>query len=132
MTEPAPTPAAPAGPLSEAEDKQWASFAHFGNILSFVAPLIIWLIFKDRGSKTNVEGKEALNWGINVAGLLVANSILGLIFGFIPVVGLIWVFIGPLIWIAVVVLNVIFSIMGGIKVNGGGSYRYPVNIRWIK
>ena len=132
MTEPAPTPAAPAGPLSEAEDKQWASFAHFGNILSFVAPLLIWLIFKDRGAKSNVEGKEALNWGINVAGLLVANSILGLIFGFIPVVGLIWVFLGPLIWIAVVVLNVIFSIMGGIKVNGGGSYRYPVNIRWIK
>lgn len=128
----APQPAAPAAPLSEAEDKQWASFAHFGNILSFVAPLIIWLIFKDRGAKTNVEGKEALNWGINVAGLLVANSILGLIFGFIPVVGLIWVFLGPLIWIAVVVLNVIFSIMGGIKVNGGGSYRYPVNIRWIK
>jgi uncharacterized protein len=132
MTEPAPQPAAPAAPLSEAEDKQWASFAHFGNILSFVAPLIIWLIFKDRGAKSNVEGKEALNWGINVAGLLVANSILGLIFGFIPVVGLIWVFLGPLIWIAIVVLNVIFSIMGGIKVNGGGSYRYPVNIRWIK
>jgi uncharacterized protein len=132
MTEPAPPPAAPAAPLSEAEDKQWASFAHFGNILSFVAPLIIWLIFKDRGAKTNVEGKEALNWGINVAGLLVANSILGLILGFIPVVGLIWVFLGPLIWIAIVVLNVIFSIMGGIKVNGGGSYRYPVNIRWIK
>ena len=131
MTTPAPQPAA-AGPLSEAEDKQWASFAHFGNILFLLPPLIIWLIFKDRGAKSNVEGKEALNWGINVAGLLVANSILGLIFGFIPVVGLIWVFLGPLIWIAVVVLNVIFSIMGGIKVNGGGSYRYPVNIRWIK
>ncbi len=132
MTTPPPAAPAAAAPLSEAEDKQWASFAHFGNILSFVAPLIIWLIFKDRGAKSNVEGKEALNWGINVAGLLVANSILGLIFGFIPVVGLIWVFLGPLIWIAVVVLNVIFSIMGGIKVNGGGSYRYPVNIRWIK
>ena len=98
MTEPAPQPAAPAAPLSEAEDKQWASFAHFGNILSFVAPLIIWLIFKDRGAKTNVEGKEALNWAINVAGLLVANSILGVILGFIPVVGLIWVFLGLLIW----------------------------------
>jgi uncharacterized Tic20 family protein len=130
MTE--PQPAAPAAPLSEAEDKQWASFAHFGNILSFVAPLIIWLIFKDRGTKSNVEGKEALNWGINVAGLLVANVILSVIFGFIPVIGLIWVFLSPLIWIAIVVLNVIFSIMGGIKVNGGGSYRYPVNIRWIK
>jgi uncharacterized Tic20 family protein len=132
MTTPPPAAPAAAAPLSEAEDKQWASFAHFGNILSFVAPLIIWLIFKDRGAKSNVEGKEALNWGINVAGLLVANVILGVIFGFIPVIGLIWVFISPLIWIAVVVLNVIFSIMGGIKVNGGGSYRYPVNIRWIK
>ena len=104
MTDTSPrSPAAPAAPLSEAEDKQWASFAHFGNILSFVAPLIIWLIFKDRGAKTNVEGKEAVNWGINVAGLLVANVILGVIFGFIPVIGLIWVFLGPLIWIAIVV-----------------------------
>jgi uncharacterized Tic20 family protein len=132
MTEPAAQPAAPAGPLSEAEDKQWASFAHFGNILFLIAPLIIWLIFKDRGTKTNVEGKEAVNWGINVAGLLVANVILGVIFGLIPVIGLIWALVGTLIWIAVIVVNVIFAIMGGIKVNGGGSYRYPVNIRWIK
>jgi hypothetical protein len=29
-------------------------------------------------------------------------------------------------------VNIIFAILGGIKVNGGGSYRYPVNIRWIK
>jgi uncharacterized Tic20 family protein len=132
MTEPAPQPAAPAAPLSEAEDKQWASFAHFGNILFLIAPLIIWLIFKDRGTKTNVEGKEAVNWGINVAGLLIANVILGVIFGFIPVIGLIWALLGTLIWIAIIVLNVIFAIMGGIKVNGGGSYRYPLNIRWIK
>jgi uncharacterized Tic20 family protein len=132
MTEPAPQPAAPAAPLSEAEDKQWASFAHFGNILFLIAPLIIWLIFKDRGTKTNVEGKEAVNWGINVAGLLIANVILGVIFGFIPVIGLIWALVGTLLWIAIIVLNVIFAIMGGIKVNGGGSYRYPVNIRWIK
>jgi uncharacterized Tic20 family protein len=27
---------------------------------------------------------------------------------------------------------VIFSILGGVKVNGGGSYRYPVSIRLIK
>ena len=62
MTEPTPQPAAAAAPLTEAEDKQWASFAHFGDILGIPAPLIIWLIFKDRGAKTNVEGKEALNW----------------------------------------------------------------------
>jgi uncharacterized Tic20 family protein len=32
----------------------------------------------------------------------------------------------------VIIVNIIFAIMGGVKVNGGGSYRYPVNIRWIK
>jgi uncharacterized Tic20 family protein len=132
MTEPAPQPAAPqpAAPLSEAEDKQWASFAHFGNIISLIPPLIIWLVFKDRGAKTNVEGKEATNWGINVAGILIINGILSLIL--VPLTFGIWVIISTLIWIVVVVVNLIFAIMGGVKVNGGGSYRYPVNIRWIK
>ena len=128
MTEPAPQPAAPAAPLSEAEDKQWASFAHFGNILSFVAPLIIWLIFKDRGTKSNVEGKEALNWGINVAGASIILFILSILTAFTIFLPLIFQLLS---W-AVIIVNVIFAIMGGIKVNGGGSYRYPVNIRWIK
>ncbi|MEQ1738081.1 MAG: DUF4870 domain-containing protein, partial [Rhodoglobus sp.] len=116
MTTPA---AAPAAPLSEAEDKQWASFAHFGNILSFIAPLIIWLIFKDRGTKTNVEGKEALNWGINVAGASIALVILSVLTSFTIILPLI---LSLLSW-AIIIVNVIFAIMGGVKVNGGGSYR---------
>ena len=54
---PAPQPAAAAAPLSEAEDNQWASFAHFGGILGFLPSLIIWLVFKDRGAVTNVEAQ---------------------------------------------------------------------------
>ena len=45
MTTPAPAAPQPAAPLSEAEDKQWASFAHFGNIILLVPALIIWLVF---------------------------------------------------------------------------------------
>jgi uncharacterized protein len=129
MTEPTPAAPTPAAPLTEAEDKQWASFAHFGNILSFVPALIIWLIFKDRGPKTNVEGKEALNWGINVVAgfiiLQILNAILAFVFFPLSILT------GLLIF-ALVIVNIIFAIMGGVKVNGGGSYRYPVNIRWIK
>ena len=130
MTEPAPAAPTPAAPLTEAEDKQWASFAHFGNILSFIVPLIIWLIFKDRGPKSNVEGKEALNWGINVAGAVIILNILGAIVGSFTF-GIGALLFSLLVW-AVVIVNLIFAIMGGVKVNGGGSYRYPVNIRWIK
>jgi len=132
MTEPAPAASQPAAPLTEAEDKQWASFAHFGNIILLVPALIIYLVFKDRGPKVAVEGKEALNWTINVTAIVVIGNILNLILGFIPVIGwIIALLLTLLIW-AVIIVNIIFAILGGVKVNGGGSYRYPVNIRWIK
>jgi uncharacterized Tic20 family protein len=123
------TPAAPqpAPPLTEAEDKQWASFAHFGGVLGILPSLIIWLIFKDRGPKTNVEGKEALNFQITVTILQIILYILGTILA-IVFIGFLFYFLAFLVWVAMVV----FSILGGVKVNGGGSYRYPVNIRWIK
>jgi uncharacterized Tic20 family protein len=132
MTEPAPAAPQPAAPLTEAEDKQWASFAHFGNIILLVPALIIYLVFKDRGPKVAVEGKEALNWTINVTAIVVIGNILNLILGFIPVIGWIIALLITLIIWAVIIVNIIFAIMGGVKVNGGGSYRYPLNIRWIK
>jgi len=132
MTEPAPAAPQPAAPLTEAEDKQWASFAHFGNIILLVPALIIYLVFKDRGPKVAVEGKEALNWTINVTAIVVIGNILNLILGFIPVIGWIIALLLTLVIWAVIIVNIIFAIMGGVKVNGGGSYRYPLNIRWIK
>jgi len=131
MTEPAPA-AQPAAPLTEAEDKQWASFAHFGNIILLVPALIIYLVFKDRGPKVAVEGKEALNWTINVTGIVIIGNIVNLILGFIPVIGWIIALLVLIVIWAVIIVNIIFAILGGVKVNGGGSYRYPLNIRWIK
>jgi uncharacterized Tic20 family protein len=130
MTEPAPAAPQPAAPLTEAEDKQWASFAHFGNIILLVPALIIYLVFKDRGPKVAVEGKEALNWTINVTAIVIIGNILSLIIGAFTF-GIGSLLLGLIIW-AVIIVNIIFAIMGGVKVNGGGSYRYPVNIRWIK
>ena len=132
MTNPAPQPAAPqpAAPLTEAEDKQWASFAHFGNILSFVPPLIIWLIFKDRGPRTNVDGKEALNFGITATIAFVAITIINAILSAVTL-GF-WLLISWIFPLAIWIFVIIFSIQGGMKVNAGGSYRYPVNIRFIK
>jgi uncharacterized Tic20 family protein len=122
MTDANPQPAAPqpAAPLTAAEDTQWASFAHLGGVIGILPSLIIWLIFKDRGPFTNVEGKEALNFQIT---LLIA-----LIIGYIlSIVG-----IGLLIVAAVYVVSIIFSIIAFTKVNGGTGYRYPFALRLIK
>lgn len=150
MTTPAAQPAAaPQPPLTEAEDKQWASFAHFGGVLWLLPSLIIFLIFKDRGAKTRVESKEALNWQITWIAAFIVIQIVGAIVGAIvsaattptTLDGLINYNAGPAIAVGLLfgivgwvlyLLNLLFSILGGIKVNGGGSYRYPFAIRLIK
>jgi len=130
MTETPPPAAAPLAPLTPAEDKQWASFAHLGGIIGFLPSLIIWLVFKDRGTVTNVEAKEALNFQITMviahAAVWIINAILGAItFG-------LWALVAWLLPLALWVISLIWSIMGFQKVNAGGSYRYPFALRLIK
>lgn len=136
MTDATPQPAAPApaAPLTPAEDKQWASFAHFGGLLGILPSLIIFLVFKDRGTLTKQESKEALNWQITFTiGFIVLNILVTILSGILFATGLYALitlvgFLPFLLWVA----NAIFSILGGVKVNGGGAYRYPFAIRLVK
>ena len=145
MTDPTPAPAAApqsAAPLSEADDKLWASLAHLGGILYILPSLIIYPVLKDRGPKVRVEAKEALNWQITflggwiileilvaiIGGIVTAAAIAsGSYYGGFGIAGILWIL--PFAWW---VLNVIFSIVGFVKVNGGGSYRYPFALRLVK
>lgn len=127
MTDATPQPTAP---LTPTEDNQWASFAHLGGIIGFLPSLIIWLVFKDRGSFTNVEAKEALNFQITAAigqvAVFIVNAILTAVtFG-------IWGFIGWLLPLAIWVISLIWSIQGFSKAKDGNGYRYPFAIRLIK
>ncbi|CAD5996669.1 DUF4870 domain-containing protein [Agreia sp. COWG] len=122
---PAPTPGAP---LSQADDKLWASLAHFGGVLSFIPPLLIWLILKDRGPLVNQEAKESLNYQITLAIAWVACTIVGVVLGFIPIIGSL---IALLLTIALWAAQIVFPIIGGVKVQGGGTYRYPFALRLI-
>jgi uncharacterized Tic20 family protein len=132
MSDQTPPPAAPtpAAPLSEAEDRQWASFAHLGGIIGILPSLIIWLVFKDRGSFTNQEGKEALNFQIAVVIAQIAGQIVGLIITGVTF-GLLF-FVPTLLWVAIGVASLIFSIIGFTKAKDGTAYRYPVSLRLIK
>jgi len=126
-------------PLSSTDDKQWASFAHFGGLLGFLPSLIIYLVFRDRGVLTRQESKEALNWQITFSiGIIVVNSALWILSAIVvavangnPLAALIVALVGLLpllLW----VVNAVLSIIAGLRVNAGGSYRYPFSIRIIK
>jgi uncharacterized protein len=109
-----------AAPLSPEQDIQWGSFAQLGGILGFLPSLIIWLVFKDRGSFTNTEAKEALNFQIT------------LIFGYI-IAAILWiVVIGAILSWVVWIVGVVFSIIAFLQAKDGKHYRYPFAIRLIK
>ena len=124
---PSSGPAAGA-PLTAEQDRQWASLAHLGGILSFPPALIIWLVFKDRGAFTNEEGKEALNFQITLlfgyVAINLAATILGLLtFGLLSVISS----LGWVLWL----IGSIFSVLGYLSAKDGRPYRYPFSLRLI-
>ncbi|MFT4123729.1 MAG: DUF4870 domain-containing protein [Microbacteriaceae bacterium] len=129
---PQPGTPQPGTPLSESDDTLYASLAHFLNIILLLPALILYLVFGSRGPKTAVEGKEALNWTINVTGLLVVAWIVNALLQWIPILGLLISILITLATWALIIVNIVFAIMGGVRVQSGGGWRYPVNIRWIK
>lgn len=120
---PAPGYGAPMQPqLSDAEQRQWAMFAHIGGIiLSFIAPLVIWLMYKERGRFVEEQAKEALNFQIT---LIIASIA-------VAIISVITLGIGSILYVAFIVA-LVFMIMAAVAVNKGEAYRYPVNIRFIK
>jgi uncharacterized Tic20 family protein len=129
MTDPTPQPAAaPAAPFTEAEDKQYSTLATFLNIILLIPGLIFYFAFGSRGAKIKAQSKENLNWTINVTAAYIILYILGVATLFFYI-GFLFIILAWLVAVA----NLIFSIMGGVKVsNTGELYKYPVNIRWIK
>ena len=112
---------APAHPLSPADTKTWAGLSHLlGGILGFVAPLVIWLVFRERSHVVDAEAKKALNFQIVVAlVLVVANIVLP---GFLE--GL--VVLG--VWVA----SLVFGILNFQAVNSGRPTSYPVDVKIVK
>ncbi len=122
MTEtPQPPAAQPVVPLSDSDARMYATIAHAGNILfPAVAPLIMWLIGKEKSAFVDTEGKEALNFGILAVIVYTASYVL------------MFVLIGFLTLPAMGIVALIFGIQGAIKANKGENYRYPFSLRLIK
>ena len=128
MTPPPP----PSGGTPGAEERQGAMFAHLSAIvaavigLSFLGPLIIWLVKKDTMPFVDDQGKEALNFNITV---LIVFAILWILTFITFGIGILLT--GPLMFI-VGLAALVLVIIAGIKANEGVAYRYPFAIRLVK
>ena len=109
-------------PLTPSDERMWTVFAQIGPFLvSFIPPLVIWLVLKDRSQFVEQEAKESLNFQITlVIAQIAAWIITGITFG-----------IGGIVFLAFIAA-VVFMILAAVANSKGAPYRYPVNIRFIK
>ena len=100
MTTPPPPPyggASVPAAMSPSDEKLWSTLVHLGGLFfGFLAPLIGYLVLKDRGPFVRAHTATALNFQLT---LLIAYLVGGI---------LTFVLIGFLILIAAYVLNIVF------------------------
>jgi uncharacterized protein len=101
--------------------------AHLSGLLSFIGPLVVLLVFKDRSAAVAREAKESLNLQIAAAAAFTVLMIVGTILTFV-VVGVVLVMIAPLVLLAAAIL----AVVGAVIAQRTGTYRYPVNVRLVK
>jgi len=88
-----------------------------GNILG---PLVIWLIKREDCPFVDACGKEALNFQISMTIYIIVSGLLAL------------VLIGLILLPAIIIVNLVLTIIASIRASEGTNYRYPFTIRFIK
>jgi uncharacterized protein len=139
---PPPPPATRPHPSGiSSESRGWAIGAHLSALgiglvsaatLSFLGPLVIWLMRKDEDAYVEHHAKEALNFHLTVLLALIASVVLAipaLIIGVLTLgVGLIAL---AVLVLAAIVLWFVVPILAAIKASNGEGYRYPFTIRFV-
>jgi uncharacterized Tic20 family protein len=119
--------ATPQVPLAlTSEERTWAMLchlsvllAHFAVGMTFLGPLICWLMKKDTSAFVDHHGREALNFELNILVYVLVS---------IP---LFFCFVGFFTLPAAITYNVVMVIIAGIKANSGEMFRYPFIFRVI-
>ena len=107
-------------PLSVSDEKLWSTLIHVGGIFFYFLPALIgYLVLRDRGPFIREHTRTALNFQLTV--------LLGCLVGLFTL----FLVIGIVILPAVLVANIVFSVIAAIAANRGERYRYPVAIRFI-
>ncbi|HEX7990178.1 MAG TPA: DUF4870 domain-containing protein, partial [Stenotrophomonas sp.] len=112
-------PPAPAS-AGASDDNSIAMLVHLSGIFfSFIVPLIVWLVNKDKPEKAflNANSKEALNFQLTLLGAYFISGILMV------------VLIGFLTYAVAWIGGLVFAILAGLAANKGETYRYPLTIR---
>lgn len=107
------------------EDRTMALLAHLLTFVGgFIAPLIIWLVFRERSEFVDHHGREALNFQIS----LMIWSFAAVVLSCIPLVNVLVV----LLMMVGALVACVLVVVAAIEASKGRAYRYPGCLRLVK
>ncbi|MDR1053473.1 MAG: DUF4870 domain-containing protein [Planctomycetaceae bacterium] len=120
--------------------------ASFLPVIGLAAPIVLWIINKDKEPLVNRHGKIVMNWLISVIIYYAVSMTLIIVVVFcamlipIPIisVAIIDVIVNTIIYVCftvtlvLMVICVVFPVIGGIRANNGIEWQYPLSIRFFK
>ena len=109
--------------ISVIQDRNRATFAHFGGILGIIPSAAVLYVSRNNAPFAEQEAREAMNFTLLPSIALVALWVVS----FLPGMGNIAMVLGALVWL----FMAIASLRAGIEVNRGEPYSYRINPRLL-
>lgn len=115
--------------MSPGEERTWATLAHVvpavalplsAGTLGFVASLVVYLLYKDRGPFVRAHAANSLNVQIMTLVYLAISAVLFL------------VFIGFLLYPMVIVVAIVYHVIGALRANDGQWWSPPLTPRFVR
>ena len=134
-------PVAAAPPMTpqsvEEAGKLMAVISHLGPFLGvgFLAPLIVFMMDKDRNQFSRHHSVEALNFQLSVMAVTFGAIFLAAMMMFLVAVSEAFIVLAVVLFIVSFIAmfaNIGFGIFGAIKASQLEYWRYPINIRFVK
>ncbi len=102
------------------DERTLAMLCHITGLISFIGPLIVWLLKKDESEFIDANGKQALNFQISIFIYSIVASML------------IVILIGIPLLIAIGLFNLVMIILASVKALNGEVFEYPLSMKILK
>ena len=116
-------------PPARGDDRALAIIAHLSPLiamvlsagfLSFLGPLLVWLIWRERGDLVRNAAASAFNFNITVW--------LASIIAWICLFTVVLIPLAIVLWAVAGIAQIVLSILGAVRANDGIVYRYPYQV----
>lgn len=131
-------PPQPPQPLSPSDERLWGMLSYLlGLLVGFLAPLIIFLVYKERSRFVRETSREALNLQITAAIVYVVATIGMFTIGavitvLVPPAGFLMFIIWFILLMVYAIAVLVFQIIGAVRANNGIVYQIPFILRLVK